>query len=112
MKIDVTQALTRLDGSPLDRLVEACETCGQPEKTAPVTLRSVCVDALLTLRANEENLAGEEKVRRYKLALRITHEDIVDMIPKDVALIQELVASLYTPLVVGQVWEMLDPKQE
>jgi len=67
---------------------------------------------LLTQTRDEANLPGDEKVRRYKMALQIANEDVVDLPPKDVVLIQELVGRLYTPLVVGQVWEMLDPKQE
>jgi len=112
MKITFTQELTTLEGKPLERTVHACEACGRPTEVTPMTLRSVCVDALLTPQRNDDNLPGEEKVRRYRLALQITNEDVVDLAPKDIALLQELVASLYATLVVGQVWEMLDPKQE
>lgn len=68
-----------------------------------MTLHSVCTNALLTQTRDEANLPGEEKVRRYKLALQISNEDVVDLAPKDVALIQELVGKLYAALVVGQV---------
>lgn len=112
MKINFDQALKTLDGAPLERMVQACESCGRPTETSPMTLRSVCTDALLTPHAKEDNLGGEEKHRRYKLAILITAQDEVDLPPKDIALLQELVADLYAPLVAGQVWEMLDPKQE
>jgi hypothetical protein len=101
-----------IEGEPLERTVQACQTCGRPEETAAMTLRSVCTNALLTQTRDETNLSGEEKVRRYNLALQISNEDVVDLPPKDVAMLQELVGKLYAPLVVGQVWEMLDPKQE
>lgn len=106
MKIDFTQGLTTLEGEPLMRTVRACATCGRPEETAAMTLRSVCINALLT--QTESNLPGEDKARRYKLALQIANEDTADLPPKDVALVQELVGKLYTPLVVGQVWKLLD----
>jgi hypothetical protein len=101
-----------IEGKPLMRTVRACATCGRPEESTAMTLRSVCTNALLTQTRDEANLPGEDKVRRYELALQITNEDVVDLPPKDVALIQELVGKLYTALVVGQVWEILDPKQE
>jgi hypothetical protein len=112
MKIDFTQGLTTLGGEPLERTIQACENCGRPVETSAMTLRRVCINALLTQTRDERNLPGEKKARRYKLALQISNEDVVDLPPKDVALIQELVGTLYTALVVGQVWEMLDLKHE
>jgi len=112
MKIDFTQELRTIERKPLERTVQACATCGRPMETAAMTLRSVCTNALLTQTQDEANLPGDEKVRRYRLALQIANEDVADLPPKDVALLQELVGKLYAALVVGQVWGMLDPKIE
>jgi len=101
-----------IEGEPLEWTTQACETCGRPVETAAMTLRSICTNALLTQQRAEANLPGEKKVWRYKLALQIANEDVIDLPPKDVATLQELVGKLYAALVVGQVWEMLDPKQE
>jgi len=108
MKINFAQPLTTIEGTPLMRTTQSCPTCGRAAESEPLTLRSVCTNALLTQTQDEANLPGEEKVRRYNLALQISNEDVVDISPKDVGLVQELVARWYTPLVVGQVWGMLD----
>lgn len=112
MKIDFTQALMTLEGAPLEVTAQACPTCDRPEETTTMTLRSVCINALLSQTRDEVNLSGDEKVRRYKLALQITNEDVPDLPLKDVALLQELVGKLYAVLVVGQVWKLLDPTEE
>ena len=107
MKIDVTQNLKQLDGTPLAQASARCPECGQATEARTFTLRLVAVDALMMQRRGEE-LGGDEKVRRYALAMQIHSEDEPDLKVEDVALIKKLVGELYGPLVVGQVWAMLD----
>lgn len=112
MKIDFNQGLSRLDGSPLEMVTETCPTCGRPREATVATLRGICTNALVAQFQDERNLSGEDKVKRYDLALKITNEDVLDLPHDDLALIQKLVAKMYGPLFVGQVWAMLDPKEE
>jgi len=110
MKVNFAQALTTLDGSPLTVASQRCPTCGQATEERAITLLSVCTDALLA-QYPDERLQGTEKARRYRLALRLS-EGEVDLKVEDVALLKDLVGKSFGPLVVGQVWDILDPAEE
>lgn len=109
MKIDVTQQLTELDGEPLLEPVAVCQQCGQMTGGKPVTLRSVATRALMMQAQGGKNPPAEDKVARYHLAMRIHGEDSPDLSPEEIVLVRQQVGEQYQPLVVGQVWEMLDP---
>ena len=53
-------------------------------------------------------MAGEEKLKRYKLAMLIYDNDAPELSIEDLAKIKELVGKAYVPLIVGQVWSMLE----
>jgi hypothetical protein len=53
--------------------------------------------------------AGDEKVRRYRLARKLFNASKVELTPEDVVLLKSLIGQIYGPLVVGQVWDLLDP---
>lgn len=99
MKIDVTRAILDLDGRPV-----AIE--GEPA----LTLRSAIVNALLTPLKGDEALNGPSKLKNWLLAQRIHGDDSPDMKAEDIALVKERVGRGYTALVVGRVYEMLDPE--
>lgn len=91
--VDLSQDLKNLDGTSL------------PE---PQTLGAVLQNALLFPYQDEPNLAGEEKMRRASLALRI-HSGDGEMTVEEIALCKKLVAKAYAPLVVLRAWQALDP---
>jgi hypothetical protein len=112
MKVNVTQPIKELDGSQLMTGKDTCPTCRQTVgKTEQMTLRSVVVDALLTTFGDERELSGEDKLKRYDLAVQIYACDEMQLKAEEVALIKKLVARRYGPLVTGQAWAMLDPKE-
>ena len=86
-----------------------CERCGGEIKDGEETnhLGRVLCDALLMQRQGETP-TGTEKVERYLLAQRI-HGGSATLTAEEVVLLKELVGASYIPLVVGQVWKMLDP---
>ena len=98
--VDFTQQITQFDGSDL------MGTDGKPTR---LTLESVAENALLAKYQDEPNLSGEEQMRRFSLARKI-HDQTKDpaLTPEDLALIKKLVAKVYGPLVVGEVWTELD----
>lgn len=116
MEINFERSLIALDGSELELTTQACAVCGRAQESRVATLQSLCSDALVQGyrdgRGQPEELTGEEAVRRYELARRIVNEGTVELSLKDAALIQQLVAKRYTPLYAGQIWQMLDPKEE
>jgi hypothetical protein len=94
MKINFTAELKTLGGEPL-----------QP----PTTLKEVAVNILLTLLDDERNLPGEEKAKRSLLATRIyANPENIDLTVEELALIKKLIGKAYTPLIVGQAWQMLE----
>ncbi len=78
----------------------------ETDKT-PITLGKVLVDAMVAT-VPGENVPTEEKSRRFFLALKI-HEGKRDLTAEEVALAKKVVGSIYGPLVVGRVTELLDP---
>ncbi len=118
MKINFNQTLKKLDGSPIPRIErKACPQCGFRfaedfilEKET--TLKYIVLEALQMIFNDEQGLSGEEKVKRWLLAVRIeaTSEIDLDLTVEEIALIKRLVGKAYGPLIVGQTWEMLEGK--
>ena len=109
MKINVTQQLTGLDGTPMITGKQICQMCGQVvSETEPMTVRLAATRALIAVYRDEQNLAGDEKVARFHLALKVTNEDEPDLKAEDIVLIKKLVGKMYGPVVVGRVWSILD----
>lgn len=100
MKIDTTLALVDLDGAPIN---------GEGQK--PATLGSALIMALTAQYAGEQDLSGEEKFKRYEIALRLSKGGkAVEASAEDVALMKQLAAKAFPPLVMGRIWDAIDPK--
>jgi hypothetical protein len=98
MKVDFSQQIKGLDGVAL-----------KGEDGKELTLATVCTNAVLANFQDEANLSGEEKVKRYDLALAIySSTEPLDLKSEDVALIKKLVAKMFGALVVGQAFRMLE----
>ena len=110
MKTDVTQQIVELDGTPVVTSKTMCPACGQAVgEIEPMTVRLAATRALTAMFRDEQDLAGDEKVVRFHLALKIVDEDEPDLKAEDIVLIKKLVGKMYGPIVVGQVWMQLDP---
>lgn len=100
MKIDFSKQITDFDG-------KAVPTDGDADAGA-LTLKTVALNALLTLIPGE-NVEGEEKAKRYALALRIHGAtEPLDLTAEEVAKIKQLAGRIYFPLVVGRSYELLN----
>ena len=109
MKINVTQQLTELDGTPMVTGKQVCQVCGSVVgESMPMTVRLAATRALTAAYRDEQNLAGDEKVARFHLALRLTDETEPDLKAEDIVLIKTLVGKMYGPVVVGHMWGILD----
>lgn len=96
MKLNITQPIKSLDGTPI-----------KDDQNQELTLKVVLVNALLT--QNEEKLTGEEKYKRYSLSKKIYESDEeVELSIEEVAQLKRLIGDLYPPLVVGQVFDILE----
>jgi hypothetical protein len=80
------------------------------EKTEPMTLADALRSALLSSYRDEPNLDGPEKFKRWYLANKITNNPkAVALSLKDAALVEKLVGKAFSPVIVGQIYIVIDP---
>lgn len=101
MLLNVTETLKQMNGQDILEVDEKGESI-------PATVRTACVNALL---APVDKEAGTEKVKKYDLAMRIYKEDKVELSAEECALIKEQSGKLFAPIVVGQLFNILDGKE-
>jgi hypothetical protein len=70
----------------------------------PVTVRKLIVDALLA----PEDIPVKKKMERYNLAVSVAGTGLITFEEKDLKLIKDLCGKRYTPLIVGQLFAILD----
>jgi hypothetical protein len=98
MKIAVDKVLIGIDGKSVK------DTEGKEP-----TLKHIAVEALLAVYRGEENLKGEEKLKRWLLATKIEMSNgLTEFTIEEVALIKELIGKAYGPLIVGPCWIALE----
>jgi hypothetical protein len=96
MKVNFDKQLVDLDGTIIP-----------DAKGNPAILRGISVDALLAAFNDEQNIAGEEKLKRYILAEKIYKKED-DLSVEELALLKKLIGKAYTPLIVGQSWKIIE----
>ena len=98
MQVLLGKVLMDLDGA---------ELLGEDKQ--PFTLRSACVAALLAQFEDEKNLSGEEKLKRWELAVTIKNSsDPAELKAEEIALIKKLIGKAYAAIIVGQTWKFLE----
>ncbi|MCA8237772.1 hypothetical protein [Burkholderia cenocepacia] len=95
MKLDTNTIIKEIDGTPM------------PDKDGPVTLKAVCANALLF--NGRDELTGEEKLGRYRLARRIYDASgIVEITIEEAAKLKDVIGKYCVPVVAGQVMELIE----
>jgi hypothetical protein len=98
MQIDLSKNILDLDGNIINA-----------QDGKPAIIQGVVVDALLATFQDESNLSGEEKLKRFELALKIKKAgETVCLVSDEVAYIKKLVGRAYGALIVGQTWKVLE----
>lgn len=100
MKLLLTTPIVDLNGKVLNN------DLGEPFK-----LRGILINALLAAFQDEQNLSGEDKLYRWKLANKINDSVELEVKAEDIVLLKKLVAKAYAPIISGQVWEILEPSE-
>ena len=100
MKVNFGKVLVDFDGAAISA----------KDKNEAV-LRGVAVDALLAIYQDEQNLSGEEKLKRYILAEKVYKKED-DLTVEEIALLKKLIGKAYAPLIVGQAWKILEGKDD
>lgn len=75
------------------------------DEKGEVKLKTFCQNAIL---APEKEQNAEEKVRAYQLAIKIQEGGEVEVTAEEIALIKKKVGEAYAPIVVGQIFEILE----
>ena len=100
MNIDISKNFVDLEGNIIKAVTGK-----------DATLKGVIIDALVANYEDEKNLSGEEKVKRWNLALELTKADNeIDISIENISMIKKLVGKAYGVLVVGQALNMLEGK--
>ena len=73
------------------------------------TLGRVACTALLASYADEQNLAAEDKVKRFRLAEIAAKGGEREVKVEDVALIKQLIGKAFAPLVVARAYDIIEP---
>ena len=95
MKIDFSQVFKDLEG----------EVVNDAKTGKPLTLAHACAEVLL---ANDTKADGLDKLKRYDLASKIYKGEKDSLTVEEIVLIKELAGQMFTPLIVGQLYPMLD----
>lgn len=91
---DLDIVLKNLDGSSI------------VEKEATVIVRTICINALLAT-FQDEQIDGLEKANRWKLAMQL-HNGGNELSPEEIVLLKKLVGKGWSPLIVGQIYEIFN----
>ncbi len=98
MKIPIDTLMRNLGGEVIE------------EDDKPITLRIVFTSALISQNQGDKP-SGEQKARRYALAVRTQQaKGDLELSVDEAAEIKKLIGLRYGPLIVGQAWEIIDPK--
>jgi hypothetical protein len=77
---------------------------------APVTLKQLLISAVLETPAQQHPLSVEDKIKCYGIYKRLhsATEDTIKLSVEEVALLKAAAGAIYVPLVLGQLFEMLE----
>lgn len=101
MKVTLQSPILTLDGNTIK------------EGNNPVNLAKFLLVSLTSTYPDEKNLTGEDKLKRYELALRIQNctDPQMDISSDEIVLIKKLAAKCLTVVVYGQVAAYLEGKE-
>lgn len=102
MKVDFGQPLKTLDGVVIVDADKSDET-----SQVEVTLKTVAINALTAAYADEKDLSGEDKLKRWELARKI-HGGNNEVSAEDVSLLKKLIGKAYGVAIVGPAYGMLE----
>ena len=97
MEIRMNQAFTNIDGTVLKK-----------NENEFFYLKSACVDAL-TVNNPEEKLSGEDKIKRWDLAVRIYNTSSeISLSSEEISLLKKLISNIFGTIITAQSWKMLE----
>jgi len=109
MKVPITAVLHDIESIPL-RDAAIRDTDGKvlrPERD--FTLRKACTEALQALNLSGDSPDGEERFKRYQLALKVMSSEEPDLTADEIVKLKRLIGLAFGAIVVGRAYEILDP---
>jgi hypothetical protein len=102
MVVNFAVEFVTLDGKPV--MDES-----KPDEKKPFTLQTVAENVLQLSFADEQNLPGTEKQKRWALAVKIhAATEPLALQAEDIVLLKLLIGKWGGPMIVGQAYEMLE----
>ena len=100
MKINFNVGLKNLKGETLK------------DKEEELTLKNVSINALLG-NYKDENIDGNEKLKRFMMATRISEATgEIELENDDITLVKNMIAKGYSTVVTARAWQILDPHKK
>jgi hypothetical protein len=100
MKINFDEKINDLSGNPLKNQFDT--------KGGDMTLGSICVQGLIAVEDGDRD--GNEKFKRYELAMRLNKGGEQNLTNEDAVLIKKQIGRFFSVLVVGQAYNLLEGK--
>lgn len=110
MKVKITTVLRDLEDFPLRdaQVTDAKGVILRAERD--FTLRKACTEALQANGLAGDTLDGEERYRRFQLAMKLMTEDEPDLSAEEITKLKRVIGLAFGALVVGRAYELLDPQ--
>lgn len=109
MTINLKTQLVDFKGRPLETDELVCPTCRRPIAPTKTILQDVLTNALGSQLPNEV-VSGADKLKRYRLGMRIGVLDEIELTAEEIVVCKGQVEKFYPALIYGQVCDLLEPK--
>lgn len=107
VKINFDQVLKDLDGTPIKEPPKSPEDNTPANERPDLTLKTVCVKALVITMPNEK-VSGEEKLERWENAQILQKGGEINFTIETLGKFKKLIAEYWGTAVSGQAWQMLE----
>ena len=97
MKLRLEEVIKDMDEKPVQG----------PDKK-DMTLKDVCIASLMSSMETDKNMTGDKKVSLFSLAMSLKTNPDYDTTVEEVALIKDRIGKMYTQLVVGRAFELIE----
>jgi hypothetical protein len=110
--VDMTAVLKDERGGELKDCAQYAADNRTCERYVAVTLGAAIAHALFAQFPDELSLSGEQRWARGELATRIAKATTMQLAVEDIVIIKRCVGKAYPPLVVAQIYPVIDPNAE
>lgn len=77
-----------------------------------ITLRDVCIGSLFGQIDSDKGVSGVQKNKWFCLAINLQTNDKPDLKSEDITLLKNRIGKLYSILIIGRSFEILDPDDQ